>query len=278
MKKLHPAFFVFIVIILFLGRARLLLIYFFALILHECAHALVASRLGYRLKNLYLMPYGACLMYQDIFFEDDELKIAVAGPIASLGFALLTMALWWIYPAIYSVTYEFVVANFALAFFNLLPAFPLDGARIFINIVSEKIERKKAFKLTTIFNYVFCAIFLFAFVISFFTKVNFNFLLIALFLFIGVFDGYFQAKYFNIYQVDKSRFLKRGVSAKTLAFSSNSTLLSVLKKISSYRYTVFVIVFENGKTRFFSEDYLKTIFNKFNLNLTFNDIYLVFKQ
>ncbi len=278
MKKLHPAFFIFVVLLLFLGRLNLLVTYFFALVLHEAAHAIVARKLGYKLKNLYLMPYGACLMYQDIFFEDDEFKIAIAGPLASLAVALFTMAFWWVFPVIYSFTYKFVVANLALAFFNFLPAFPLDGARILINLLSTKIERKKAFKLTLILNYFFSGLFALLFVLTMFKNANFNFIIIALFLLIGAFDGFFQARYFNIYQINKTKFLKRGVKAKTLAFSSSVTLLKVFKKISVHRYTVFAIIFESGNTRFFSEDYLKRVFASYNLNLTFNDIYLTFKQ
>ena len=153
MKKLHPAFFVFSVILLVCGYGLFFLTYLLAIVIHELGHGLIAKKLGYKLKNFYLMPYGACLSYEDTFVENDELKIAIAGPIISLLIGFFTVAVWWIFPFTYQYTADFALANFAIAIFNFLPAFPLDGSRIFINLLTEKITRKKALKLTVIFNY-----------------------------------------------------------------------------------------------------------------------------
>ncbi|MGI5841723.1 MAG: site-2 protease family protein [Christensenellales bacterium] len=209
MKKFHPALIIFTILLLVFGLGKIVVAYLFALVVHEFAHAIVAYKLGYKLKNFFLLPYGACLSYQDIFFDDDEIKIASAGPVASFLTGMITIAIWWIFPLSYALTYEFAIANFALCVFNLLPAFPLDGARVFICLISNHMQKKKAFKITLIFNYVLSALFLVVFIISCFYAVNFNFLYICLFLIIGSFDGILQGKYFPIYKLDKQKNLQK---------------------------------------------------------------------
>lgn len=272
-KKLHPAFFVFSVIVLCFGYGIFFLLYLVAIVIHELAHAIVARRLGYKLENFYLMPYGAALKYQDIFAENDELKIAIAGPIASLFAGFLTVAVWWIFPGTYNVTQNFVLANFALAIFNFLPAFPLDGGRVLINILSEKMPRSKALKIAIIFNYVFSGLFLILFVISIFVKINFNFLIVAIFLFIGVFDGIFQGKYQPIYATDKTKMLSKGVNTKITTISCHTPLFKAIKKFAINKYNVILILLDNGQVRMLTENTLKMMMENYDLKLTFYDIY-----
>lgn len=273
LKKLHPAFLVFSIIILCFGYGLFFLLYLFAIVIHEFAHAIVARRLGYKMQNFYLMPYGACLQYQDIFAENDELKIAIAGPIASLLTGFITVAIWWIFPETYNFTENFAIANFALAIFNFLPAFPLDGGRVLINILSESMPRKKGLKIAIIFNYIFTGIFLILFIISIFVKTNFNFLIIAIFLFLGVFDGIFQGKYQPIYIQDKTKMLSKGVNTKIITISCHTPLYKVCKKFAINKYNIFLILQDNGQVRLLTENMLKMLFENYDLQLTFHDIY-----
>lgn len=59
--RLSPLFCMFALALALCGRAVLLAAYMFALLLHESAHAYAASRRGYRLDTVSLMPYGAQL-------------------------------------------------------------------------------------------------------------------------------------------------------------------------------------------------------------------------
>ena len=58
------------------------------------------------------------------------------------------------------VFYILCELNFSLAFFNLLPAYPLDGARIMEIILSRKITYKRAQKIISIISYGIAAFFI----------------------------------------------------------------------------------------------------------------------
>ncbi len=104
---------------------------------HELSHAFVARRRGVGVDGIVLWALGGVAKLNcDAPDAASELRIAIAGPLASLalavGFGVLALgfgalgastlvatALWWL-----------AEMNVALAVFNLLPAYPLDGGRV----------------------------------------------------------------------------------------------------------------------------------------------------
>ena len=122
--------------------------YFVSLILHELGHALVARREGIEITGIDLWFFGGLSkMRREPATPGEEFKIAVAGPLvtlvilvvcAAIGTALssghpftesITRASYTTTPALALVGWLAFV-NAALFFFNILPAFPLDGGRI----------------------------------------------------------------------------------------------------------------------------------------------------
>lgn len=116
-----------------------LLLIFSLVLLHELGHSLVAKRLGVTIRSITLMPLGGMAMMDRLPRRPrEEMLIAIAGPAVNLALAvpallalglaegplvaeqLLGEGLWA----------RFLHANLALALFNLLPAFPLDGGRV----------------------------------------------------------------------------------------------------------------------------------------------------
>jgi Zn-dependent protease len=122
----------------YLVTALLTAAFFLASLLgHELSHAFVARRRGVSVDGIVLWALGGVAKLNgDAPDAASELRIAIAGPLASLAFAvgfgllalgfgavgtsaLLVTALWWL-----------AEMNVALALFNLLPAYPLDGGRV----------------------------------------------------------------------------------------------------------------------------------------------------
>ena len=141
--------------------------YFFAILIHELGHYYTAKKLDYKLSKFSFSPYGVSLSYYNQTLENgDEIKVAVAGPIANLASAFCVVSLWWIFPNTYFFSESFVYISVLLALVNLLPAYPLDGGRMFICITSKFFSEKTAKKITVALNVCLACVFL----VLFFSK------------------------------------------------------------------------------------------------------------
>lgn len=112
------------------------LMLFASVVAHEFAHALVARRLGIPIGGITLFLFGGvATILREPSSPADEIRMAAAGPLLSLGLAVLFSALTvaanaahWTWA--YALCFFLAFANGVLAIFNLLPAFPSDGGRI----------------------------------------------------------------------------------------------------------------------------------------------------
>ena len=72
--KVSPFLILISVVLLFVSNIKNFIIYLLVICLHEFAHAFIAKKLGYKLKNMYVMPYGVSLSYNEtLFSEKDEI-------------------------------------------------------------------------------------------------------------------------------------------------------------------------------------------------------------
>ena len=111
---------------------------FFSLIFHELSHSLVARYYGLRIGGITLFLFGGVAeMEEEPARPRVEFLMAIAGPIAS---AVLSVGFYGVAaigesfgapgPAVAVVSYLGFL-NLLLAAFNIIPAFPLDGGRVF---------------------------------------------------------------------------------------------------------------------------------------------------
>lgn len=126
---------------LLMGAAGALL-FFASIIAHELSHSVVARRKGIPVEGITLFIFGGIAHTRmEAETPGDEFVIAGVGPLASLALAAVFAGAWWlgsvagIAPAVTIVAGYLAVLNAALAVFNLLPGFPLDGGRLFRSIV-----------------------------------------------------------------------------------------------------------------------------------------------
>ena len=121
------------------------LLFFAALLLHELAHSLVARAHGMRIRSITLFALGGVSQIEsDPPDAKTEFWMAIAGPLtsAAIGILLLLIALFvgWrpgITPGdpLISVLVWLGYINVALAVFNMVPGYPLDGGRVLRAII-----------------------------------------------------------------------------------------------------------------------------------------------
>ncbi|MGD9705941.1 MAG: site-2 protease family protein [Acidimicrobiia bacterium] len=126
---------------------------FACVVIHELAHSVVARRNGIPIVEIELLPIGG--VSKMARSPDDpavEFRIAAAGPIASMvlggAFAVLALligvSMWP--PTLYGGGFlaRLSWANLLLAGFNLVPALPLDGGRVFRALLAQRTDRERA--------------------------------------------------------------------------------------------------------------------------------------
>jgi Zn-dependent protease/CBS domain-containing protein len=112
---------------------------FVSVLLHELGHSVVALRYKVPVRSITLFLFGGVAQ---VGTEPPgavaELLIAIAGPLVSLALAVffytLQSAVSGVEPLL-GLTKYLAYINMALALFNLIPGYPLDGGRVLRAIV-----------------------------------------------------------------------------------------------------------------------------------------------
>lgn len=139
------------------GGVLFTLALFGSVVLHELGHALTARRFGVATKDITLLPIGGIARLDHIPDQPrQELLIAIAGPAVTLAIAIaIYIALRVLgLPAGFVETTakgarggflaQLMWVNVSLLVFNLLPAFPMDGGRVFRAALAFRMDHLRA--------------------------------------------------------------------------------------------------------------------------------------
>jgi len=110
---------------------------FLSILLHELSHSLVARHYGLPMGGITLFIFGGVAeMEGEPARPGVEFQMALMGPVVSILLGAVFYGLYrigaqsgWAIPVVGVLSYLYAI-NFLLAFFNLVPAFPLDGGRL----------------------------------------------------------------------------------------------------------------------------------------------------
>lgn len=118
------------------------LLFFASLLAHELSHSFVARAKGIPVEGITLFIFGGVSRTRmDAETPGDEFQIAGVGPLVSLLLAGLFGLIWYVginsgWSVVFTGIFAYLGAiNLALAIFNMLPGFPLDGGRVFRSII-----------------------------------------------------------------------------------------------------------------------------------------------
>ena len=245
--SVHPLFFLFGFYYALTGRIFIFIIYTVTAVVHELGHSFEASKAGYRLNKVTLMPFGAVVSGDiDGLKFTDEVKIALAGPLINIAVGTLFIASWWIYPETYAFTDVIAEANFSMAIVNLLPIYPLDGGRVLFASISERFGSEKAFKINKIIGGIFALILFACFIATIFYQINLSLLFFSAFVLFGVFGKGKENKYVRIYTAVSEQNLLRGMCVKKYAFSKDVTVKKLMSAIDETSINE-VVIYDGDK-------------------------------
>ena len=170
----------------------LVLFLFIFVFFHELAHSVVARRYGIKVRKIVLYPIGGVSEIEEIPDNpSQEWRMAIAGPLTSLiiGGILLGVSLYLrpdLIAAIFTFSttgvflYDLAILNILLGFFNLIPAFPMDGGRVFRALLAERMKFSDATRYAVNLGRILGVIMV---IVGFF--INFLLILVGLFVYIG---------------------------------------------------------------------------------------------
>ena len=110
------------------------LLFFGSVLLHELGHSIIALRNAIPVRSITLFIFGGVAQIgRDPRTPGAEFRIAIAGPLTSLGLAGVFSAFWYLNqsnPYLAAPSLWLGRINLILGVFNLIPGFPLDGGRV----------------------------------------------------------------------------------------------------------------------------------------------------
>lgn len=264
--SIHPLFFLFGLYFALTGRIFLFLICTFTAVIHEIGHSLVASKYGYRLNNVVLMPFGAVVKGDlgGLKFSD-QFKVAFAGPLVNLAVGIFFTATWWLFPISYSFTDTVAYANFSMALINLIPAYPLDGGRILYSLIAENKNPKLARNVCAVLGITLGVLLFSTFIVSVFTTLNLSLLFFSLFVIFGTFINHEKVGYVKIYGSLCEEKLLTGRAIKKQALSGNATVKKMLSILDEQSLNEIVVYVDGKAVSVLSQEKINKIIEKGNI-------------
>lgn len=142
----------------------LILFLFVFVVVHELSHSFVARYYDIKVRKIVLYPIGGVSEIEEIPDNPKiEWRMAISGPLISIIIGvvflgiyliratptlseLLTLASTGSLSDLWSMAFDLARLNIFLGFFNLLPAFPMDGGRVFRALLAERLSFSDATK------------------------------------------------------------------------------------------------------------------------------------
>ncbi len=199
--ELHFTFILLIIAVLILSvlgmqfyTFLIVLFLFVFVVFHELAHSVVARRYGITVRKIVLYPIGGVSEIEEIPDNpSQEWRMAFAGPLTSLllGLALLAVSLALspqLAPKILTFTttgnliFDLAILNIFLGIFNLIPAFPMDGGRVFRALLAERMKYSDATKYAVLVGKILGIAMV---IVGFIFPEYFLLILVGLFVYIG---------------------------------------------------------------------------------------------
>lgn len=136
----------------------LILFLFVFVVVHELSHSFVARHYDIKVRKIVLYPIGGVSEIEEIPENPKvEWRMAISGPLVSIIIGLVLLGTYLARTTLTlpdlltlattgDLSLDLAKLNVFLGFFNLIPAFPMDGGRVFRALLAEHLSFSDATK------------------------------------------------------------------------------------------------------------------------------------
>ena len=142
------------------------LLFFASLVAHETAHSIVSKRTGIPVKSITLFILGGVAQIsREVSKPKHELIMSLAGPLCSAALGGIFYGLAYLFDGVNvyvsAICAYLSYANLALAVFNMIPGFPMDGGRVLRAVIwMGKKDYLQATRIATTVGYAISGFFI----------------------------------------------------------------------------------------------------------------------
>ena len=273
-KWLIPQFIIFFI----LGLDIKFIVCFFFIALHEISHLIVVKIMNIRTGDFRLHCLGATLEIKDYdsLSLKEQIVICLAGPVFNILMSIIFFIIFYFFRNDFLLM--IMEVNLALAVFNIMPMYPLDGFKLLVSIFSLKLSCIHANKVSNAISYIVNIIFI---IISmlFLIHRNISGIFIIIICCFSIFKTFKDRK--NImYTVMESLFKKQNLitrkkymKTKSISVFWGETVVNLLKVLEKDRFHIFYVLDENMRLVYIlREDEFIEILNNYG-NIKLKDYY-----
>lgn len=245
----------FIVFFILLSFNNSIILAFISILAHEGMHILVAKRKGCKFNDIQVHIYGTSAQFANIdeLNKKEKLQIYLSGPFANF---IIICIFWCIGFASNNILIDKMInINISLLFFNLLPAYPLDGARVLEILLSQKILYRRANDIISKISYTIGVILLVIFIIVFAYSgvINVSILIASIAICLITRSEEKSAMYIlmgNIF-VKRNKLLRnKYIENKSISVYYKQGLANVMSMVDKNRFNIFYVLDDDLKVVF----------------------------
>jgi len=237
-----------------------------ALIIHEMGHLICGHVLGLLIEKVELLPFGGKMTLRNLEQAsiESELATILSGPMANFVFYFFLLFLIGQDIVATDIAHILVKYQLTLGLFNMIPALPLDGGRVFMLWLRNHINYINAARIASKMGMILSGVLWFIVILGiFYKKYYINVIIISVFLFLESYKEYREAPLLFIKElIKKKKNLKdKGYMTIEPVVSMETTpVKNIFYLFSPKKYHVVYVLNENANIiRCFTET---EIFNK----------------
>jgi stage IV sporulation protein FB len=222
--------------------------------IHEMGHVAAAKGLGWRIKEVQLLPFGGVVEVdeQGNISAWEETIVALAGPLQNgimVLFAIM-MHKWGGWNNEWSS--YFMQANLMIGLFNLLPVLPLDGGKIMQSFFSLLFNYYRTILYCTWLSITMSILIIVVSILQFSSVgIQLNLLMIGLFLLFA--NGYqlrnIQYQYIRFLmhrEIRASKMIERGINAHPIIVQRSEKIKEIMRLFMREQYHLIYVINERG--------------------------------